>query len=84
MPKDKKARRDAESCPTWEEFDAAKELEYHDSMAEYRANVAVLQDRHARAQEAQQQTLQQKVTEAEGALRRSDRGDDRQRDAGRS
>jgi hypothetical protein len=47
----------------WEDFDAAKD-EYHDAMAEYRAKVAVLEDRQARAAEAQQQTLAQKVSEA--------------------
>lgn len=48
---------------SWEEFDAAKD-DYHDAMAEYRSKVAVLEDRQARAAEAQQQTLAQKVTEA--------------------
>jgi hypothetical protein len=48
---------------TWEEFEAAKD-EYHDAMADYRSKLAVLEDRQARAAEAQQQALAQKVTEA--------------------
>lgn len=48
---------------SWEELDEAKDA-YHDAMATYRAKLAVQEDRQARAAEAQQQTLAQKVTEA--------------------
>ena len=47
----------------WEDFDAAKD-EYHDAMAEYRAKIAVLDDRQARAAEAQERAFATKLTEA--------------------
>lgn len=48
---------------TWEEFDA-DHRKYVRDYAQYVAKMAVAEDRQARAAEAQQQTLAQKVTEA--------------------
>lgn len=50
---------------TWEEFDA-DHRKYVRDYSQYVAKMAVAEDRQARAAEAQQQTLAQKVTEAKG------------------